>query len=330
MLTVPVKDLLEAGVHFGCRASRWNPKMKPFIFGRKNQIHIIDLKETLRGLIKATTFLHRLTAEGHQVLFVGTKRQAQSVVAECARRVSMPFVNERWLGGTLTNFTTVRLRLGRLAELEQIEKQGIVAGMSKKAMASLMRERRKIFRNLDGIRHMEKLPGALVVVDTNKEHNAVKEASKLGIPVVSILDTDCDPNKIDIPIPGNDDSMRSVQILLNRLTDSVASGLTAYSQWQQEEEKRRQEDSARKAEEDKKARDVQKKRAAERETQLRAQQEQEQLIKAAAAKYRAEKEGKGDVVSAPAATPAAKPAAPAGGNVPAGDTKPGPAGPEPK
>ncbi len=328
MLTVPVKDLLEAGVHFGCRASRWNPRMKPFIFGRKNQIHIIDLKETLRGLIKATTFLHRLSAEGHQILFVGTKRQAQSVIAECARKVSMPFVNERWLGGTLTNFTTVRMRLGRLTELEATEKAGIVPGMSKKAMASLMREKRKIFRNLDGIRNMEKLPGALVIVDSNREHNAVKEASKLGIPVVAILDTDCDPSRIDIPIPGNDDSMRSVQILLGRLTDAIGSGLTAYAQWLQEEEKRRQEEANRKAEEDRKLRDVQKKRAAEREQQLKAQHEQDAVIRAAAAKYRAEKEGKGDVVSAPTTGAAPKPAAPAK-PAPAGETKPGPAGPEP-
>ena len=158
MLVVPVKDLLEAGVHFGCRASRWNPKMEPFIFGRRNLIHIIDLKQTLRGLIRGTTFLQRLVAEGRQVLFVGTKRQAQGVIQETAKSVDMPYVTERWLGGTLTNFSTIRARLRRLEELEQIEAEGSLVGLSKKRLASLMREKRKIFRNLDGIRRMEKLP----------------------------------------------------------------------------------------------------------------------------------------------------------------------------
>jgi small subunit ribosomal protein S2 len=296
--------------------------MKPFIFARRNLIHIIDLKETLRGLIKATTFLHRLCAEGHQVLFVGTKRQAQTVVAECARRVNMPYVAERWLGGTLTNFETVRTRLSRLVELEETEKNVATSNLSKKAMAALMRERRKIFRNLDGIRNMERLPGALVVVDPKKERNAVKEAAKLGVPVVAILDTDCDPTEIDIPIPGNDDSMRSVQLLMSRLTDSITTGLTAYAQWQAEEEKRRAEDDKRRAEEDKRQRELNLKRKAEREAALKAQQQQEAAVRAAAAKHRAAK------TEAPA-----KPDAPAPSEaepeVSTGETKPGPAGPEP-
>jgi small subunit ribosomal protein S2 len=316
MLTVPVKDLLEAGVHFGCRASRWNPKMKPYIFARRNLIHIIDLKETLRGLIKATTFLHRLTAEGHQVLFVGTKRQAQTVMSECARRVGMPYVAERWLGGTLTNFATVRTRLSRLVELEDAEKNVASLGLSKKAMAALMRERRKIFRNLDGIRNMERIPGAIVVVDPKKEKNAVKEAAKLGVPVVAVLDTDCDPTEIDIPIPGNDDSMRSIQLLMTRLTDAIATGLTAYAQWQAEEEKRRADEERRRAEEDERQRQINLKKKAEREAALKAQQQQEAAIRAAAAKHRAAK------TEAPAAA--------AGEPEPAkGETKPGPGGPEP-
>jgi small subunit ribosomal protein S2 len=319
MLTVPVKDLLEAGVHFGCRASRWNPKMKPFIFARRNLIHIIDLKETLRGLIKATTFLHRLSAEGHQVLFVGTKRQAQTVVAECARRVGMPYVAERWLGGTLTNFSTVRTRLSRLVELEDAEKNVATMGLSKKAMAALMRERRKIFRNLDGIRNMERIPGALIVVDPRKEKNAVKEAAKLGVPVVAILDTDCDPTEIDIPIPGNDDSMRSVQLLMGRLTDAIATGLTAYAQWQAEEEKRRAEEEKRRMEDDERQRQVNLRKKAEREAALRAQQQQEAVIKAAAAKHRAAKVDKPEAPAAAASEP----------EVASGETKPGPAGPEP-
>jgi small subunit ribosomal protein S2 len=321
MLTVPVKDLLEAGVHFGTRASRWNPKMKPYIFARRNLIHIIDLKETLRGLIKATTFLQRLTAEGHQVLFVGTKRQAQTVVTDCARKVNMPFVAERWLGGTLTNFETVRTRLHRLTELEETEKNVATAGFSKKAMAALMREKRKIFRNLDGIRIMERIPGALVVVDPKKEHNAVKEANKLGVPVIALLDTDCDPTEIDIPIPGNDDSMRSVQLLMNRLTDAIGIGLTAYAQWQAEEEKRRAEDEKRRAEEDKRQRDLNAKRKIERDAQLKAQQQQEAVIKAAAAKHRAGGKPEGPAKSEGASADDAP--------VAAGETKPGPAGPEP-
>jgi small subunit ribosomal protein S2 len=280
MITVPVKDLLEAGVHFGCRASRWNPRMKPFIFGRRNQIHIIDLKETLRGLIKASTFLQRLTAEGQQVLFVGTKRQAQSVVAEQARRVHMPFVNERWLGGTLTNFVTIRTRLRRLTELEEIETSGRAASMSKKLLAQFMREKRKIFRNLDGLRLMEKLPGALVVIDPKKEHNAIKEASKLGIPIVAILDTDCDPSMIDIPIPANDDSMRSVGLLLSKLADSVAAGGTAFAQHLQEEEKRHADDERRKVE-------SVKKRNEERAAAEKADRERMEKIKEAARRYRA-------------------------------------------
>jgi small subunit ribosomal protein S2 len=288
MITVPVKDLLEAGVHYGCRASRWNPRMKPFIFGRRNQIHIIDLKETLRSLIKATTFLQRLTAEGHQVLFVGTKRQAQAVVAEQARRVSHPFVAERWLGGTLTNFATIRTRLRRLVELEETEASGRAGSLSKKAFAKFMREKRKIHRNLDGLRLMEKLPGALVVVDPNKEHNAVKEASKLGIPIVAILDTDCDPSLIDIPIPANDDSMRSVGLLLSKLADSVAAGGTAYAQYLQEEEKRNVEEQRAKAENAKK-------RTEERNAADKADRERMEKIREAARRYRA---GQSDVVGA--------------------------------
>lgn len=330
MLTVPVKDLLEAGVHFGCRASRWNPKMKPFIFARKNLIHIIDLKETLRGLIKATTFLHRLCAEGHQVLFVGTKRQAQTVVAECGRRVNMPYVTERWLGGTLTNFETVRTRLSRLHELEETEKNFATSHLSKKAMSALVRERRKIFRNLDGIRGMERIPGALVIVDPKKERNAVKEAAKLGVPVIAILDTDCDPTEIDIPIPGNDDSMRSVQLLMSRLTDSITTGLTAFAQWQAEEEKRRAEDDRRRSEEDKRQRELNAKKKAEREAMQKVQAAQQQAekdaIKAAAAKHRA-------TTPTPAKADGSKPDAGDGAAPPevaSGATKPGPAGPEPE
>lgn len=304
MFAIPVKDLLEAGVHFGCRASRWNPAMSPFIFGKRNLIHIIDLRQTLRGLIRATAFLQRLTAEGHQVLFVGTKRQAQPVVKELAQSVGQPFVCERWLGGTLTNFGTIRSRLARLEELETLE-AGDISGMSKKRFASLMREKRKVFRNLDGIRNMEKMPGAMLVIDPRKEHNAVREANRLGIPVIAILDTDCDPGPIDIPIPGNDDAMRSIRLLLGKLCEAIASGNTAHAQFLQEEQKRRAEEDAKRAEEAKKLEEAQKRRKAERDA-----------LKAAQDKLRKEREGQGDAPAADApATPEAAPA----GDAPSGD-----------
>jgi len=330
MLVVPVKELLENGVHFGCRASRWNPKMAPYIYGRRNLIHIIDLKHTLRGLIKGTTFLQRLVGEGQKVLYVGTKRQAQGVIQDCARSVDMPYVTERWLGGTLTNFQTIRSRLRRLEELEEMERDGSIRKLSKKRAASLMREKRKIFRNLDGIRNMEQLPGALIVVDPRKEHNAVKEANKLGIPVIAILDTDCDPEPIDIPIPGNDDSMRSIQVLLKKLTEAVQMGLTAYAQWLQEEAKRRAEEEARKAEERKKLEEAARRKAEERAA-LKAAQERLRKEREAAGAQEQESAPKD---AAPAAgegaseEPAPVPDAPKD-ETPAPETQPGPAGPEP-
>ncbi|MSR74706.1 MAG: 30S ribosomal protein S2 [Planctomycetes bacterium] len=305
MIAVPVKDLLEAGVHFGCRASRWNPRMKPFIFGKRNLIHIIDLRESLRGLIKATTFLHRLAAEGNQVLFVGTKRQASPVIQECAGLVKMPMVTERWLGGTLTNFTTIRARMKALMELEAILLDESFAERPKKEQASIMRDKRKMFRNLDGLRTMERLPGALVIVDPKKEHNAVREANKLGIPVIAILDTDCDPRMVDIPIPGNDDSMRSIQVLVKALAEAVAAGNTAYAQWQAAEEKRRADDEAQRREEEKKEQDATRKSAERRAAEMDA-------LKAAQQRLRAERAAKtateGTPVAAAPDAPEAKPA----------------------
>ena len=295
MFVVSPKDLLEAGVHFGCRASRWNPKMAPYIFGRRNLIHIIDLKETLRGLIRATTFLQRLATEGKEILFVGTKRQAQGVVRDAAERGGQHYVIERWLGGTLTNFSTIRSRLRRLEELEAIEEEGSLTGLSKKAMASLMREKRKIYRNLNGIRKMDRLPGAVVVVDPRRENNAVKEASKLGIPVIAILDTDCDPDPIDIPIPGNDDSMRSILVLLNKLTEAIMAGSTAHAQWLAEEAKKRAADEAAKAENQAKLEEARKRRRDERERleqaqrKLKEEQEKEEAKKAGGAEPAQEK-----------------------------------------
>src|SRR4051794_36010656 len=219
-----VKDLIDAGVHFGHRASRWNPKMKPYIYGKRNLIHIIDLKETVRGLLRATKFFNRIASSHGLILFVGTKRQAAETVIEECTRGGMPYVTERWLGGTLTNFRTIRSRLERLEELESILDGEQATSYSKKMISTLSRERRKIDRNLSGIRNMNRLPEALFVIDPRREHIAVAEARKLGLKVVSLLDTDCDPDQIDLPIPGNDDSMRSIELVVKRLTDAIIEG----------------------------------------------------------------------------------------------------------
>jgi len=201
--------------------------MKPYIYGKRNLIHIIDLKETVRGLLRAIKFFNRVAASNGLILFVGTKRQAADTIIEQCNRSGMPYVTERWLGGTLTNFRTIRSRLQRLEELENTLDSEQALSYSKKMISTLNRERRKIDRNLSGIRHMNRLPEALLVVDPRREHIAVAEARKLGIKVVAVLDTDCDPDLIDLPIPGNDDSMRSIELLMNRLTDAIIEGKAA-------------------------------------------------------------------------------------------------------
>ncbi len=223
-MALVVKDLIDAGVHFGHRVSRWNPKMKPYIYGKRNLIHIIDLKETVRGLLRATKFFSRVASSNGLILFVGTKRQAADTIVEECKRSGMPYVTERWLGGTLTNFRTIRSRLERLDELEQILDGEQALSYSKKMVSTLTRERKKIQRNLEGIRNMTRLPEALLVVDPHREKIAVTEARKLGIKVVALLDTDCDPDVIDLPIPGNDDSMRSIELVVRRLTDAIVEG----------------------------------------------------------------------------------------------------------
>ena len=224
MASALVRDLIDCGVHFGHRTGRWNPKMAPYIFGKRNSIHIIDIRETVKGLLRAKKFLSVLVAAGHDVLVVGTKRQAREVVEKQARRVGMPFVTERWLGGTLTNFTTIRSRLARLEELERLEATGEINNFSKKMKATIDRERRKIARNLDGIRGMTRLPGALVILDVARENIAVREARKLNIPTVCLVDTDGDPDCADIVIPGNDDAMRSVELVVRELADAIDEG----------------------------------------------------------------------------------------------------------
>lgn len=201
--------------------------MKPYIFGRRNQIHIIDLKETVKGLLRAQRFLASVARRGDDVLFVGTKRQARQSIQEHAQRCGMPYVSERWLGGTLTNFQTVLSRLGRLEELERMETDGTFERLSKKEVSSLRRELRKVRRNLGGLRNMKRLPGALLVVDPRHERIAVKEAVKLGIPIVALADTDSNPEPLDIVIPGNDDALRSVGLIVRLLADAVAEGVAA-------------------------------------------------------------------------------------------------------
>ena len=219
-----VKELVEAGVHYGHRASRWNPKMRPYIYARKNLIHIIDVRETVRGLLRAKKYLTQVSSRGSLVLFVGTKRQAADAIGNEAQRAGMPFVNDRWLGGTLTNFRTIRSRLSRLEELEAIRDSEQINTYSKKMQSALNREYRKMYRNLNGIRTMSRLPECLVIVDPKKEKNAVSEAQKLGIATVSLIDTDCDPDLVDLPIPGNDDSMRSIELIMKMLADAIVAG----------------------------------------------------------------------------------------------------------
>ncbi|MEM1353256.1 MAG: 30S ribosomal protein S2 [Planctomycetota bacterium] len=220
------KELVDAGIHFGHRSTHWNPKMSPYIFGKRNKIHIIDVKETIKGLLLARKFLTKVVSDGKDVMFVGTKRQARGIIERYAGEADMPYVTERWLGGTLTNYSTIRQRLKRLEELEQIEESGEINNYSKKMESQLNREKAKILRNLGGIRDMTKLPGAMVVVDVTHEHNAVREARKLGIPTVCLIDTDSDPEFADIPIPGNDDAMRAIEVIIRSLAAAVNEGKT--------------------------------------------------------------------------------------------------------
>ena len=224
MASTLVQDLIESGIHFGQRSSGWNPKMTPYIYGKRNGIHIIEIKETVKGLLLAKRFLTKVVSEGKDVCFIGTKRQAKGVIEQRVGDVKMHWVTERWLGGTLTNFRTIRARLKRLEELEAIEANDNFQSYSKKMESQLRRDMRKIKRNLDGIRRMSKLPGALVVIDVNREITAVREAKKLGIPTICLIDTDGDPEAADIPIPGNDDSMRSIDVIVRELCLAIADG----------------------------------------------------------------------------------------------------------
>jgi small subunit ribosomal protein S2 len=233
MAVVGMKQLLEAGVHFGHQTRRWNPKMKPFIFGARNGIYIIDLQRTVRLFNRAYQFVVDTAAAGESVLFVGTKQQARDTIQEEARRCGMYFVNQRWLGGMLTNFKTIKLRVDRLKELDSMIQDGSINRFPKKEILQLQNEREKLEKNLGGIKEMTRLPGALFVVDTQRENIAVAEANRLGIPVVAVVDTNCDPDVIDYLIPGNDDAIRAVRLISSKIADACIEGRQKYEEMNQ-------------------------------------------------------------------------------------------------
>ena len=227
MANITMKELLEAGVHFGHQTKRWNPKMKEFIFGERNGIYIIDLQKTLKMFKEASKFVQDLAADGRIVLFVGTKRQAQDAIAEEAQRCGMFYVNQRWLGGLLTNWVTVQKSVKRLKELDDMATDGRYDLLPKKEVIKLERERKHLQANLAGIKNMTRLPDAIFVVDSNKEQIAVREARKLGIPVVAVVDTNCDPSEVDYVIPGNDDALRAIRLFTSKISESIAEGAHA-------------------------------------------------------------------------------------------------------
>lgn len=224
MAVISMKYLLEAGVHFGHQTRRWNPKMAPYIFTERNGIYIIDLQKTVRKIDEAYMFVRNLAMEGKSVLFVGTKKQAQESIEQEAQRCNMYYVNNRWLGGMLTNFRTIRTRVERLNTIDKMEQSGQFDVLPKKEVAKLLHEREKLQANLGGIREMKGLPGALFVVDPKKEHIAVAEARSLNIPIVAIVDTNCDPDEVDYVIPGNDDAIRAVKLIAGKMADAVLEG----------------------------------------------------------------------------------------------------------
>ena len=227
MANITMKELLEAGVHFGHQTKRWNPKMKEFIFGERNGIYIIDLQKTLKMFKEASKFVQDLAADGRIILFVGTKRQAQDAIAEEAQRCGMFYVNQRWLGGLLTNWVTVQKSVKRLKELDEMATDGRYDLLPKKEVIKLERERKHLQANLAGIKNMTRLPDAIFVIDSNKEQIAVRESRKLGIPVVAVVDTNCDPSEVDYVIPGNDDALRAIRLFTSKISESIAEGVHA-------------------------------------------------------------------------------------------------------
>ena len=236
MTAVTMKELLEAGVHFGHQTKRWNPKMREFIFGQRNGIYIINLQKTLIKFREAIEFVQQVSVQGGALLFVGTKRQAQEAVAEEATRVGMPFVNQRWLGGTLTNYRTIKKRIERLRWLETFLEKPVEGRYTKKELLQLEKERVKLAKVLTGIKTLDRLPDALFIIDPKKEHIAVQEARKLDIPVVAVVDTNCDPEDIDYPIPGNDDAIRAIKLFASRIADAILEGRSVYEKQAGEQE----------------------------------------------------------------------------------------------
>lgn len=248
MVEVTIKQMLEAGVHFGHQTRRWNPKMKRFIFGERNGIYIINLEITLSALERALTFLKEIALSGRDILWVGTKKQAKQSLSEAAVSCGMPYVNERWLGGMLTNFDTVRKSIRRLDTIDKMEEDGSFEFVSKKEVGSLKKEREKLKKNLEGIRKMRKLPEAVFVIDSNNEEIAVREARKLGIPVVALIDTNCNPDVIDYPIPGNDDAIRAVKLFCDAVSATILEGRSSYQQAVAAEEAKKAAEEAAEAE----------------------------------------------------------------------------------
>lgn len=226
---ITMKELLESGVHFGHQAKRWNPKMKKYIFGERNGIYIIDLQKTLTKFKDACNFVRDTATKGETVLFVGTKKQAQDTISEEAKRAGAPYVNERWLGGMLTNYSTIKKSIVRLRRIEKMKEDGTFERLTKKEVAGLEKERDKLEKNLGGIKDMERVPGAVFVIDSRKERIAVAEANKLGIPVIGIVDTNSDPDNIDYPIPGNDDAIRSIKLMSSKIADAFLEGKEIFS-----------------------------------------------------------------------------------------------------
>ena len=294
MSAISIKQLLEAGVHFGHQTSRWNPKMKEFIFGERNGIHIIDLQQTLKLFKDAVDFMVDLGSQGKQVLFVGTKRQALESIEEDSQRCGMHYVTTRWLGGLLTNFGTIQKSIKRYKELESMRDEGFYERLSKKEVAQLERERKKLDKNLRGIRNMNRLPDALFVIDSDKEAIAVKEASKLGIPVIAVVDSNCDPDQIDYLIPGNDDALRSIKLFTSTIADAIMAGRSIWDAKQAEERAARE-----KAEKEESARI-----AAARDAAKKAKDEAARIAEAAAAARAKAKAAEPKPVAAEAAKPA--------------------------
>jgi small subunit ribosomal protein S2 len=230
LTTELIKRLLEAGVHFGHQTKRWNPKMKPYIFGEKSGIYIIDLEKTEKLLNVARAFISEVTAQGKPVLFVGTKKQAQEVIDEEAKRCGAFYINHRWLGGLLTNFQTIKKSIKRYKEIDQMEKDGLFNSFTKKEIASLTAEKEKLVKNLSGVLEMDRLPGAIFIIDSKKEETAVLEAMRLNIPVVALIDTNCDPDLVNYPIPGNDDAIKSIKLITSFMAESVLDGKKRYDE----------------------------------------------------------------------------------------------------